>query len=402
MEWNAQQDAALLAVDRWLKDPNGSQVFRLFGFAGTGKTTLARHLAEGVSSVFFAAFTGKAALVLKQKGCPNSSTIHSLIYRCKGPRGDSNLNALREMLKTERAKENASLDVINQIGQAIYKEETEANQPRFALSETSPLKWADLLVVDEASMVGQKLGEDLASFGCRILALGDPFQLPPVRASAYFNPAKPDVMLTDVERQARENPVLWLATRVRSGRTLELGTYGDSQVVSRQSLLENPELATSADQILVGRNKTRHASNARMRTLHGLEGPLPVEGDRVVCLRNNNQLEILNGSLWDVLEDSQEYGDLCTLIAREQAGERLLETAAWTAPFRGERINLPWCEACEAEEFDFGWALTVHKSQGSQWDRVLLVDESAAFTQDAGRHLYTGVTRAAQKIVVAV
>ena len=139
-----------------------------------------------------------------------------------------------------------------------------------------------------------------------------------------------------------------------------------------------------------------------MRTLHGLEGPLPVKGDRVVCLRNNNQLEILNGSLWDVLEDSQQFDDLCTLTAREQAGDRLLETAAWTAPFRGGRIDLPWFEACAAEEFDFGWALTVHKSQGSQWDNVLLVDESAAFQQDAGRHLYTGVTRAAHKIVVAV
>ena len=181
MQWNSQQDAALLAVDRWLKDPSGPQVFRLFGFAGTGKTTLARHLAEGVRSVFFAAFTGKAAHVLKLKGCPNVSTIHSLIYRCKGRKGEANLQFLKDQLANEKKSDAPDATLIQQIERAIEKEEDDSDQPVFALREfTSPLCFADLVVVDEASMVGQKLGNDLASFGCRILALGDPFQLPPV------------------------------------------------------------------------------------------------------------------------------------------------------------------------------------------------------------------------------
>ena len=79
--WSPQQDAALLAVSAWLKDKNGPQVFRLFGWAGTGKSTLAVHLAQGVKSVKYAAFTGKAALVMRRKGCKGASTIHSLIYQ---------------------------------------------------------------------------------------------------------------------------------------------------------------------------------------------------------------------------------------------------------------------------------------------------------------------------------
>lgn len=397
MEWNSQQDSALLAVDRWLKDPNGPQVFRLFGYAGTGKTTLARHLAESVSSVFFAAFTGKAALVLKQKGCPNASTIHSLIYRCKGRKGEATVLYLQEILKHETDPQ-----IAHEIEQAIEKEKNETDQPRFAISETSPLHWADLVVVDEASMIGSKLGTDLASFGCRILALGDPFQLPPVRDQPYFSPEGPDVMLTDVERQAAENPVLWLATQIRNGEPLKMGSYGQSEVISRSVLATDPVRATAADQVLVGRNNTRHSANRRIRELRNLEGPLPVEGDRVVCLRNNNQVGLLNGSLWNVLQDSAELDDLCTMTLSEQAGDRYLDTVAWKAPFQGEKVHLPWFEAQDAEEFDFGWALTVHKSQGSQWDNVLLVDESPAFRQDAAKHLYTGVTRAAEKIVIAV
>jgi len=78
--WSAQQDAALKAVSRWLKDKNGPQVFRLFGWAGTGKSTLAVHLAQDVRSVRYAAFTGKAAMVMRKRGCKGAQTIHSLIY----------------------------------------------------------------------------------------------------------------------------------------------------------------------------------------------------------------------------------------------------------------------------------------------------------------------------------
>src|SRR4249920_494974 len=86
--FSPHQDAALQAVADWLKAKPGHgstpQIFRLFGYAGTGKTTLAKHIAEAVDGkVLFAAFTGKAALVMRSKGCPSASTIHSLIYRAR-------------------------------------------------------------------------------------------------------------------------------------------------------------------------------------------------------------------------------------------------------------------------------------------------------------------------------
>src|SRR5688500_11043036 len=188
MNLSPQQDAALLAVSRWMKSCR-PPVFRLFGYAGTGKTTLARKIAENVEGdVLFAAFTGKAAQVMRNKGCPGARTIHSLIYR---PRGE----------KPEK--------------------ETGELQPAFALNRTSEVRKAKLVVIDECSMVDQKLGLDLLSFGTPILVLGDPGQLPPVKngegGGGFFTERAPDVMLTEVHRQAMDNPIIALAGKVREG-----------------------------------------------------------------------------------------------------------------------------------------------------------------------------------------
>ena len=149
VDLSPQQDAALLAVSRWLK-AGRPQVFRLFGYAGTGKTMLAETIAEDAGGeVLFAAFTGKAAQVMRNRGCANARTIHSLIYR---PRGE----------KAEK--------------------ETGELQPAFSLNRASPVAKARLIVVDECSMVDEKLGRDLLSFGTPVLVLGDPGQLPPVKS----------------------------------------------------------------------------------------------------------------------------------------------------------------------------------------------------------------------------
>src|SRR5437868_2837548 len=145
-DFTPHQDAALQAVASWLKDePGGAgtpQVFRLFGYAGTGKTTLARHLAAHIDGeVKFAAFTGKAALVMRGKGCYGASTIHSLIYRAR---------------------------------------ESGEESPTFELWDDAPASKAALIVIDECSMVDAELGRDLMSFGVPVLVLGDPAQLPPI------------------------------------------------------------------------------------------------------------------------------------------------------------------------------------------------------------------------------
>ena len=155
-------------------------MFRLFGYAGVGKTTLARHVAEhAAGEALFAAFTGKAALVLRSKGCDGASTIHSLIY-------------------TRRR------------GQ-------ERRRRRFTLNKDGLASKASLIVIDECSMVDEELGRDLLSFGKPILVLGDPAQLPPVKGGGFFTESEPDVMLTEIHRQAADNPIIRLSQIIRTG-----------------------------------------------------------------------------------------------------------------------------------------------------------------------------------------
>src|SRR5450756_1955691 len=182
-EFTPVQDDALKSVAAWLKAKPGAsgnpQVVRLFGYAGTGKTTLANHIAEAVDGdVKFAAFTGKAASVMRGKGCRGASTIHSLIYRAR------------------------------ESGEEV---------PNFDLWDEAPASKAELIIIDECSMVAAELGRDLLSFGVPLLVLGDPAQLPPIQGGGFFTEAEPDVMLTEVHRQAQDDPIVRLSMEVREG-----------------------------------------------------------------------------------------------------------------------------------------------------------------------------------------
>ena len=366
--FSPQQDAALSAVAAWLKAGPGRsgtpQVFRLFGYAGTGKTTLARHIAESADGkVLFAAFTGKAALVMRRKGCEGASTIHSLIYR---------------------------------------PVERESEVPTFELWDDSPASEAKLIVIDECSMVDAELGRDLMSFEVPLLVLGDPAQLPPIQGGGFFTEAEPDAMLTEVHRQARNNPIIRLSMDIRAGHRLEPADYGSTQVVSRAEL--EPQRVLGADQVLVGRNATRRAYNARMRERRGFEDPLPMAGDKLVCLRNNRRKGLFNGSLWVVKERPRSRRQVLGLRLRpdEEPNGRIVKVSVRPECFTGAIEKLEWQQRKRHDEFDFGYVLTVHKAQGSQWDDVVLFDESFAFPDSRDRWLYTGVTRAARRLTVVV
>lgn len=394
MEWTPQQAGALTAVSQWLK--TSDPVFRLFGYAGTGKTTLARHLAQGVDGdVFFGAYTGKASLVLRQKGCPGARTIHSLIYKARELSREKLLH-LEEELKLEVEGHNRPR-IVESLKRQIKNERTILSQPKFNLEANSPLKEAALVVIDECSMVDEGMGADLLSFGCKVLVLGDPAQLPPVKGGGFFTNHEPDVMLTDVQRQARDNPIVELATRVREGRKLERGDYGESRIISRHGL--HFEELMEAEQVLVGYNATRRAINARIRHARGFHAVTPVVGDRLVCLRNDRDLGVLNGGLFEAVNDAEEDGDSVHMTVRSTDEERDdIELEAHLGPFLGEDLEMPWWERKRAQEFDYGYALTVHKSQGSQWNHVLLRDEWGGSSRQ--RWLYTGITRAAEKITL--
>jgi exodeoxyribonuclease-5 len=371
VDLSPQQDAALLAVARWLKTGR-PQVFRLFGYAGTGKTTLAQRIAEGVDGdVLFAAFTGKAAQVMRNKGCRDARTIHSLIYR---PRGE----------KAEK--------------------ETGELQPAFALNRTSDVRKAALVVIDECSMVDEKLGRDLLSFGTPVLVLGDPGQLPPVKTeggAGYFTEAQPDAMLTEVHRQARDNPIIALAQDVREGGRPDYGRYGESRIIGRDDI--DAEQVLAADQVLVGRNRTRHLYNRRIRALKGFDGQLPAAGDKLVCLRNSSEKGLLNGGLWRVSSVGESSGPAVSMLVKSEdegphgpsAKIRVLK-----AMFEEGPGAVPFDRRRKTDEFDYGYALTVHKAQGSQWDRLVLFDESFAFRDTRERWLYTAITRAAEAITI--
>ncbi len=357
--WSAQQEAALKAVSDWLKDKSGPQVFRLFGWAGTGKSTLARHLAEGVKTVRYAAFTGKAALVMRKRGCKGAQTIHSLIY-------------------------------------ALVSEKE--GEPRFVLDPESAAADADLIVIDEVSMVDEQLGKNLLSFGVKVLVLGDPFQLPPVQGAGFFTADEPDVMLTEIHRQAEDNPIIHLSMLVREGGRLPRGEFGSSRVVGRDGIDTASVLA--ADQVLVGRNRTRVLYNDRLRALKNLPEHEPVVGDRLVCLRNNPRKRLLNGQIWFVTEAFSRPGGKFQLLLAADEGRGEAKVITHRAFFSGEEEEMSWAERRAYDEFTFGYCLTVHKAQGSQWDNVVLFDESGVFREERARWLYTGITRAAETITV--
>ncbi len=372
MKFSPQQDDALSAVNTWMVS-GADPIFRLFGYAGTGKTTLARHIAEGVEGeVLFGAFTGKAAQVLREKGADNARTIHSMIYRPKVRDDDED------------------------------DDETEAkgDSPEFTLNRSSPVGKARLIVIDECSMVDEALGKDLLSFGTPILVLGDPGQLPPVSGGGYFTDAEPDVLLTDIHRQAADNPIIRMASTVRAGERLEAGDYGSSRIISKRDL--STEDVEASDQVLVGINRTRARYNARLRELAGFEGTEPVAGDRLVCLRNNAKKGLLNGSLWDVTHAARPKGPAMTLLVKsaDETTKGTIKAKVLRDAFTGEAGDVPWRVQRNYDAFDYGYALTVHKAQGSQWDDVVLFDESYAFKEHRERWLYTAITRAAERVTV--
>ena len=392
LNWSPQQNEALEKVRRWLDGGSDIKpVFRLFGYAGTGKTTLAIQIAKMTSGYTkFATFTGKAALVMRKKGCHGASTIHSLIYK--------------------------------------VREDAEGNM-RFVLDRDSKLGEADLLIIDECSMVNEEIGNDLLSFNVPILVLGDPAQLPPVAGAGFFTEGfEPDVMLTEIHRQADGNPIIHLATMVRQGERPKPGTYrGDGaeaalSVIVRDDVRDRSLLA--ADQIICGTNARRKSINTKMRAelrKLGLLPPadrltiLPVIGDRLICLKNKRDRGLFNGGMFrvktitDRAPEAKKPGPPnVSFLHVDSDDEKHMTDVPIAVPhafWEGKEDDLDKYEKKRFDEFDYAYAITCHKSQGSQWDKVFVFDDGFIFKKTDGmpaRWLYTAITRAAEKLIVAI
>jgi exodeoxyribonuclease-5 len=209
-------------------------------------------------------------------------------------------------------------------------------------------------------------------------------------------------MLTEVHRQAQHDPIVRMSMAVREGRPLEIGDFGESQVVRRDQL--DPDRVMKADQVLVGRNNTRRAYNMRVRQRQNIEDPLPVAGDKLVCLRNNRKKALFNGGLWRVKSRTKSKSAILSmrLSPDEAFGSRITKVSVRADCFSGGVEDISWEQRRPYDEFDYGYVLTVHKSQGSQWDDVVLFDESFAFQDSRTRWLYTGITRAAKRLSIVV
>ena len=401
MEYSPDQQKAADAIRVWA--PSDQQVFVLHGPAGSGKTTLAVDVIRQIfkdADIALAAFTGKAAHVLRTK-CVASvaaiTTVHKIIYK---PTGGGSFK-LKQLMDRMANLADSELHLAPELQKQI-EEEKENDGPSFKLNENSIMRSLKVVVLDECSMVYTKMGEDMKSFGTKILVLGDPNQLEPIKGAGYFN-TDPDFHLTEIHRQAQGSPVLQLATAARTGDVLR--SVGDclvGRVPKKGGGIDYGRIAESCllrnvDQILVGTHVVRRNINQAIRARLGFEGPLPNIGEKIICCRNNHKLGLLNGQMWTVLGVQELDSSLMELTLSGEDGSSIT-CHVLTDLFLGRES--PWFDRDKGESFDYGYAITVHKAQGSQWDNVVVIDESHKFNQPR-KHLYTAITRAAKTVTVA-
>ena len=430
------QARAIAEIGDWFKSrTHERQVFRLFGYAGSGKSTVLKYAldelgldphvgsASGgrcVPGVVTATFTGKAALVLRRKGTP-ARTIHSLIYSVIEAT-EAEIEAFRKKIgeAEEACRLLAGFDrtVAEGAIEAMRQSLSGMKKPRFALNPQSDAAEAKLIVLDEVSMVGKEMARDLLSFGKPILVLGDPGQLPPIKGEGAFTRDAPDIMLTEVHRQAETSAILRLATLARNGKPIGFGQHDEFVWKMRKGDV-TPAQALQGGQVICGMNATRLQLNNAMRHAAALGtcGVLPGgAAEKIVCLKNQNDLGLING-MFLTLDDVVDEGSLYfSATARTEDGDRVGLPRQDGGParlrfykghfedhlaFDKTRHDRDWKEKKHLTEATFGWAITGHKSQGSQWENVVVWDDGLGRTaEDRARWLYTAITRAERGLVI--
>jgi len=206
-------------------------------------------------------------------------------------------------------------------------------------------------------------------------------------------------MLTEIHRQAKDNPIIYLATQVRNGIMPDLGEYDESRVIEKMSSRDVLE----ADQLLVGRNVTRHEMNSKMRKLLKLDPDNPVIGDKLICLQNDKDLAIFNGGIFNIEQilTSKYKTNFLHMRLESQDEEREPIMVKVHKSFFIDDVGTPdWKMLKGSQQFDYSYAISVHKAQGSQWENVSILDESYCFREERWKWLYTAVTRASEKITL--
>lgn len=393
--------------------PLQQQVFRMFGYAGTGKTTTLKYAIADldISNVLYGAFTGKAALVMTQKGTP-ATTIHSMCYKVHEPTQEEIASAKMELAKL---RETGPGEMDLTLWRAMIRTREEAikdmHKPTFILNSEGAIRDANLIVLDEVSMVGPEMAADLMSFGKPILVLGDPGQLPPIKGEGAFTQCEPDVMLTEIHRQAEGSAIIRLATMARNGEYIPYDNYSDTVCKIKKSVL-GPADMLMADQVMCGMNATRLMLNNAMRDAQGFRDILP-EGpkEKIICLKNNKNFGLINGGFLtlDNIEQGGEHGfsAMITTDDGRKIGEKVKDRPTI---YKGHFIDHQNWDKDRAQkdhwhkkgmvEATFGNAITVHKSQGSSWPNIIVFDDGFGRGDDRNKWLYTALTRAEQGLCI--
>lgn len=360
---------AYYGIHQWWrvqKDIGGvAEPLIIAGYAGCGKSALLSVALPALRNpdgsdvrVKYAAYTGKASNVLMSKDLP-AQTLHSLIYECI-PVGDSEF-----------------------IFKLLDREDVQA----------------ELIVIDEASMVPDDMKRDLESLGIPVLYTGDHGQLPPVKGVGNVMD-NPTYRLEKPHRQALESGIIEISTAVRNRQRIFLGTYGvrgDCEVV-RAGTVEDVGLLASADIVICYTNDRRESLNRQLRKYKGFSGTYPNVGEKIICVKNNKLTRMFNGLIL-VVKAVKVVGGKITMDLIDEVGKEYLDICAFSNYFEGK----PHPELrgkSKLDVFEFAYAITGHKSQGSQWDHVVVIEE-VMFNQSMDikrRWKYTVLTRAIEKL----
>lgn len=346
------------------------------GYAGSGKSTLVKYIIDELhlkdNDIAYVAYTGRASLILKQKGCPGATTAHRLLYHTKElPDGT--------FIHTPKDKPD------------------------------KPLK---LVVVDEISMLEKEQWDILMRWRVPVIALGDPFQLPPINESNGVLD-RPHIFLDEIVRQATDSSIIRLSMDVREGKFISFFKDNDARVVPKDTISDR--LLLGADMVLCGKNVTRHFLNARMRKAIWQEQftQAPIEGDKCICLRNYwNYGDLTNGTIGtikninlnrDGILQPQMNADFvvdgCDSFEQLNMDHKLFMEGKETVN-KDNWMLFP--KEIRPMTFDYANAITVHKSQGGEYGKVVVFNEYMGDEEFWRRWLYTAVTRASEKLVVAM
>lgn len=378
---SAEQDAALKAIVQWvdsfrspLAGGTAKKHFTLGGVAGSGKSTVVSELIRVLEIkgmyVHTIAPTGKATQVLRSKGVLLAQTLHAFVYNFRG----------------ESTCERTGMSV-----------------PQFEAKEQAA-STPDLVICDEASMVNQDMFDDLAAFGFPVLFVGDHAQLPPIGGDPGLM-ANPDVKLEEIHRQAAGNPILQLAQHIRTGghprdfdRSNSANREYPMRIVDTCPIVKLVSfcLGNSVDQVLCSFNNTRHSLNREFRSGLGRTKPIEV-GDRLICLMNNHPRQLYNGTICFVTEVGLVNETIAHVDMVDEDG-RVFDGVPIYIPMLGQNKSSEIDPPKGVCLFDYAWAVTVHKSQGSSWKHVVVIDQPFR-SGDMARLRYTAVTRASQKLV---